>query len=159
MKKMTLVLMLAIGTLASKAQTTNKWIECPPDYLPVVILDLDQFNFHKPRTACTSGFGFCFRVGLTITCRKLEATGDKATLINGKAHVWGSIQNETITLHFPSSLQKASGFSPEDFKTFLFEEAVSLSYGKKTVAGLIPGEYRVVNTGTDLTVTIPVKAL
>lgn len=152
-------MMLIIGSFASKAQTTNKWIECPPDYLPIIILDLDQFNFHKPRTGCISGFGFCIKLGLTLTCRKIEATGDKATLINGKAHVWGSVQNESITLHFPSDLQKTRGFTADDFKSFLFEEAVTLSYGKKIVAGLIPGEYRVVNTGTDFTVTIPVKAL
>lgn len=104
--------------------------DCPVGTCPMATISIDVFNFHKPRTNCTSGFGFCLRLSCGITCVncyfKGSVAGDKVT-------AYAKMTSTVAELHVPVGLKTAKGFEKTDMSTFEVEDK-SLSF--KTSTGI-----------------------
>jgi len=81
--------------------TTTEYPDCPPGLCPVAYINLEIFNFHKPRTGCVSGFGLCIRLSAGVNCEycrwrsAIESNQVSSTVIfEGEKAIW----------HLPSSL-------------------------------------------------------
>src|ERR1051325_3964834 len=87
----------------------------------------DQFNFHKPRTGCTSGFGLCIKIHVEPICSSCPmgypTPGNMRTAVSGKSVTgWCVINGNKMELHLPSAIQQSDGYSRTDFSTFEVED-------------------------------------
>ncbi len=125
---------------------------CPSGTCPSAIITLESFNFHKPRTSCSSGFGLCIKMGFNFAC--LPCNG-KSFIKDGKVNGWAKINEKAAELHIPVSLKTEKGFEKTDMSTFELEDK-SISFKsdsgvEKTVRG---GIYPVTVSGDEYIVNI-----
>jgi hypothetical protein len=90
--------------------------DCPPGESPVYIYTLEQFNFHKPRTGCKSGFGVCISIGVQVDCRPSQVVYFDERTATGYGTV--SEDGRTSELHLPIGLYDALRSEGEDVSTF-----------------------------------------
>lgn len=111
MKKLLVIALMCYASTAS-AQKANKslpveGIVCPEGSYLGYTFQLDIFNFHKPRTNCTSGFGFCFRMMVGVKCIKFEP---KPLLSSGKVIGYARLSKSTAELHLPLEMKNDARF-------------------------------------------------
>ena len=103
---------------------------CPSGMCPAAIITMESFNFHKPRTNCSGGFGLCLKIGFNFAC--LTCNG-KSFIKDGKVNSWVKINQQTAELHVPTNIKYEKGFEKTDMSTFEIEDK-SLSF--KSDAGI-----------------------
>ncbi len=95
---------------------------CPCGY--ALTIEASKFNFHKPRTDCTSGFGLCVRIrGLKLECYPCyskntgfaEINGD---LVRGYVHFEGN-HSELV---LPASLLEDQAITYDENQIFSLED-------------------------------------
>jgi hypothetical protein len=122
--------------------STEFFPDCPAETCPAASLSIDEFSFHKPRTSCTSGFGLCLKVSLSITCLPCDL---KSTLIDGKVNALIKIKGNEVAMRIPVDISHERDFEKTDFSTFEVEEgsiAITSQDGKRMFVQ--PGIYPVV---------------
>lgn len=159
MKKLLLILLIccshavfAQNNKTSPDVTGGEIPTCPVGTCPMATINIDVFNFHKPRTNCTSGFGVCLRFSWGISCvscyYKGSVAGDKLT-------AYAKLSNAVAELHVPVGLKDAKGFEKTDMSTFEVEDK-SLSF--KTSTGVEKfvrgGIYPVVVSGDEYVIKL-----
>jgi len=127
----------------------------------------DQFNFHKPRTDCKSGFGLCIRghweytCGYPPNCLGGVNTGyNKATKIeNGKALCWFNIVDGKLQLHLPLELETVETYQDVDFSLFNIDEEMIFIKNDQgiVIAKAKRGEYPVTKTEKDFVIIIDLE--
>jgi hypothetical protein len=136
-----------------KTGTIGSIGDCPIGMCPTVYFEIEIFNFHKPRTNCTSGFGLCVRFNAGVECSPCFG---KSSLTGTKVKVWAKLSNHSATLHIPKSLQTQKGFETVKFSQFeLEDQALSFSFpngAKRSVRG---GTYSVTAVGDEWVIQIP----
>jgi hypothetical protein len=159
MKKIIGFFLLLISVQFVNAQSEfERAKECPPGYIPVLNFNIEQFNFHKPRTNCTSGFGLCIKIKVESGCQAIGNFFLKTQLAGNTVTAWGSIQNGKLSLHIPAGLKKLKGYTEADFKTFTIDDPSILQVtNSKVPLYLTPGSYPVAIDKEDLVVTIPLQ--
>jgi hypothetical protein len=106
-------------TLSSEIGTAgNAPEDCPPGYCPTLHINLEIFNFHKPRTNCSSGFGLCCRLSSTVSCQPCF----QKSVFDGHFMSCAALVTErTLELRVPAEIREAEGFEHSDFSTFEIE--------------------------------------
>ena len=153
-------MILCVQNLNAQTQKTREGLDdnppyCPPGTCPTFYINLEVLNFHKPKTDCTTGFGFCVRIASGITCERCLG---KSTIENGIINVYGKLNEHNIELHIPQEIQNEKGFEDADFKTFDIEDnnfSLLQADGKPI---LVPGgSYPVTQIDNEFVVEIPIK--
>jgi len=161
MKKLLFFLMiLCVQNLNAQTQKNREGLDdgsenCPPGTCSAFYINIEIFNFHKRRTGCEEGFGFCGRISVGISC---EPCMGKSVVENGKIAVFGKLNNQTIELHFTQDIQHEKGFEKTDFADFEIEDNMLslMSAEGKTIA--VPGgNYPVKKIDNEYVVEIPIK--
>ncbi len=131
MKKLLFILLLfSSGIVTAQNSKTSPYgggtenPKCPPGMCPTVNIFLEMFNFHKPRTNCSNGFGLCIKFSTSVTC---EYCFGKSNILGDKISVYTTLDDNYATLHFPMSLKYEKEFEGADFNTFEIEDQ-SLSF-------------------------------
>ena len=93
--------------------------DCPPETCPGIVINVETFNFHKPRTSCASGFGFCFKIKVYVDCISCFR---KSMIENGKATIYATIDHDNAILKIPATLKEENGFENERFDSFEVED-------------------------------------
>lgn len=125
MKKLLLIVMLCWGSqlMAQSGRTAPEADDengsCPPGFCPSLVYTLETFNFHKPRTNCTSGFGLCIRIGIRTRCSMCDA---KATLRDNMVSAVFLQKGTKVEVRLPLALRSAKGFEKTDMSVFELEE-------------------------------------
>ena len=153
-------MILCVQNLNAQTQKTREDLDdnppyCPPGTCPTFYINLEVFNFHKPKTNCTSGFGLCIRFASGVICERCLG---KSTIENGKINVYGKLNEQNIELYFPQEIQHEKGFENADFNNFEIEDNMLslMSAEGKTI--LIPGgNYPVKQIENEFVVEIPIK--
>ena len=126
--------------------------DCPIGMCPSLNIYLDVFNFHKPRTGCGTGFGFCIKLDIGFTCNECK---QKTGFDGKKVMVWFKKLSDKIELHIPKAIAEAPEFSKTDMNYFEIEEnsiIVRDIQGKSmSIKG---GKYPVFMEGEDLVVQL-----
>lgn len=159
MMKKIFLLAICIWQQTTQAQMNTKIMgeegNCPEGYCAGFFVEIENFNFHKPRTECKSGFGICLRIsaGATcIPCLNKITSNDKSSVITGY------LSKEMATLHLPKSLQKEQIEKESDFRFFEIEEkTIEITYPDGSVMYLKGGSYPVTEENNELLVRIPVE--
>ena len=121
---------------------TEFFPDCPAETCPAASLSIDEFSFHKPRTSCTSGFGLCLKVSLSITCLPCDL---KSTLTDGKVSALFKVKGDEVTMKIPVEISHEKDFEKTDFSTFEVEEgSISITMPTGKTAYVQPGIYPVV---------------
>ena len=158
MKKAALVLSVFI-CLAGKAQYSKP--QCPPGYDHVGGgWQIDKFNFHKPRTECTSQFGVCLKTTKIIVCQSATTTISLPYLRGQTAHCFVTIREGMATLYLPLSLKEDPEYSEGDLSRFYVEERM-VSFKNEDDSWIVylkEGEYEVEETDKALVIKIPVES-
>ena len=131
---------------------------CPPGYCAVgVTVFIDQFNFHKPRTGCQSGFGFCIKLHLEADCAPCWQTGE-AKYKNGEVTGWFKIFNNKLELHLPLALGQSKEFINEDMSVFQVDDntITIVNADGSTRCKIKGGEYAVTVSGNDYVILIDI---
>lgn len=114
-----LLMFLMKGSFAQIAQN----FYCPCGYQLSFLFN--KLNFHKPRTDCLSGFGFCARLGeINVKCVPCNgSSGLDAPRMSGD-DVEGYFKYDCgqMTLHLPKALAEDELFKGEDVSFFEVEE-------------------------------------
>ncbi len=110
---------------------------CPLGLCPSVSIILDMFNFHKPRTGCSSGFGLCIKLDVSVTCHPCSP---KTAIADGKVRAWLRVDGSVAELHLPKAIMEFSEFKPDDFTHFVAEDRSIVLYG-------LDGEVRFLREG------------
>jgi hypothetical protein len=163
MKKLLLLLMIIashsvfsqnIKSDASLLDAGPSFPGCPSGYCPVGNISLDVLNFHKPRTSCTSGFGFCIKLSIMISC---EPCGFKTYVKDNKVFAYAKIANNVAEIHIPTSLKYQKGFENADMATFEIEDkTISLKTASGIVKWLKSGIYPVVVLQDEYILSVPI---
>lgn len=119
--------LMAQVTKAIPADTDGGGLGCPVGTCSVSNIYLETFNFHKPRTDCTSGFGLCIRFGVSFSCMPCYA---KASVKGDMVSSWVKLSDKTAEWHLPAGLKESKGFQKTDMSTFEIEEK-TLSFRSK----------------------------
>jgi hypothetical protein len=136
-----------------KSGTLGSIGDCPTGSCPSLYFELEMFNFHKPRTNCTSGFGLCVRFNTGVECRPCFG---KSSLTGTKVRVWAKLSNQSVTLHLPKSIQTQKGFQSVNFSQFeLEDQALSFSFPNGTKRAVRGGSYPVSAVGDEWVIQIP----
>lgn len=105
----------------------NKSQPCPYGTHIVFNYDFGTFNFHRPKTDCTTGFFVCIKGGeWTTECvqdtylRETAENLSQVDTLNTVTTVSGTVdfQNRTVDLYFPIELSNVGGNSLSDFSVF-----------------------------------------
>ncbi len=131
---------------------------CPPGFCATgVSFVIDQFNFHKPRTGCQSGFGICLKGHLEASCTPCWANG-KTDYQNGKVTGWFKISKNKLELHLPLALGQSKEFIKEDMSVFCVDDdtITILNTDGSTNCKLKGGEYTVTISGSDYLILIDI---
>jgi hypothetical protein len=131
---------------------------CPPGYGVKASYIIDRLNFHKPRTSCNSGFGFCVNGHWEVTCIAgvpiYTPTGITPT---GEVKIWLTIVNGRIELHMPTALSQTPEFTNVDMTTFEIENnSISIGKGGSSLGYVKGGVYNVQVIGSDYVVLMDV---
>ena len=148
---------ICIWQLTGNAQVSEKTLseegKCPEGYCAGFFIEIENFNFHKPRTECKSGFGFCLRISAGATCvpciSKLSSN-EKSSVIAGY------LSREILTLHLPKDLREKE--NETDFTSFEIEDKFfEIKYPDGNIVYLKGGTYRVAEENDELLIRIPVE--
>jgi hypothetical protein len=116
----------------------------------VAYVNLEIFNFHKPRTGCKSGFGLCIRFTTGITC---EYCRWRTSLQNGQVESVVVFEGKKAIWHLPASLLQS--LNEAEAATFELEEGMlSFTNDKGAVFKVKGGNYPVVKNEEDLTIEL-----
>ena len=130
---------------------TEFFPDCPDETCPAASVSIDQFNFHKPRTSCSTGFGLCVKVSLSVGCIPCIR---RTMVSDGKVNAFFRWSEKALSLHLPLDIHAKEEFAKEDMSSFEVEEgaiSVSLPTGENYMvkAGVYPvavsGDEYVVN--------------
>jgi hypothetical protein len=162
MKKIMLFFVITLISLSGIAQTPSYPIDqtCPPGYCAHITWEIETLNFHKPRTGCKTGFGFCLKVGHgTVECLPCNVyKAATAPISNNKVTIFGKVVNNKLELHIPLALGNDSGFSTQDLSTFSIESGEQNIYkGSVFVGKMKGGEYPVKKTDLEYIVLIDIE--
>lgn len=102
-------------------------VNCPAGTCPTITISLDIFNFHKPRTACTTGFGLCVKLSTAFSCNPCFG---KTSISTDKVSSWIKLTATTAELHIPIALKDAKGFEKTDMTTFQIDDNTLSFIGK-----------------------------
>lgn len=157
MKKL-IVLILMISVKTSFAQPEQNFY-CPCGAM--LSFYFSKINFHKPKTDCNSGFGFCMRVEkMTVGCMPCSGSGVMVPRMEGDG-VNGYFLYDCgqMKLHLPRQLAEDEMFRNEKTDYFEIEDrAIRLSgdnAGKDVwVKG---GSYPVEIIGEELVIPVDVE--
>jgi hypothetical protein len=149
-KHFLLLLMLLIGFTFIHAQKS-----CPPGQIVVgVVYQIETLNFHKPRTDCKSGFGFCLRGDAHVHCTSINFP-HQTSLRDGKATIWYQIKDNQFELHLPIALKDEEDFINEDLNSFTIDSnSISIVADDGESMMLRAGDYKVERTETDFIILI-----
>lgn len=140
--------------ITSRSSSTSKMLPgCPEGTHAVLAYDFDEFRFHRPKYDCERGFWFCTvnGSGWYIDCVPNKPV---AYIRNGTAFVWvEELDNNQVEFHFPLDLKNDPNYSREDLATFNVDDEYILYEG----ITLIPGDYAVKETATELVVVVDYK--
>lgn len=158
MKKLSVILLLFL-VKSSFAQLGQNFY-CPCGYQLSFVFS--KVNFHKPRTDCMQGFGFCARLGeVNVRCVPCNgSTGLEAPRMSGD-EVEGYFKYDCgqMKLHLPRGLAEEEMFKGEE--TNLFEiEAHSVCLTGEAVERPVwvkGGVYPVETQGEELVVTVELE--
>jgi len=166
MKKIHISIIMIVMTLTSFSQTGKQIPEgpCPDGECSYgVSIVFDQFNFHKPRTSCTSGFGLCIKVHTEPICEPCPMgypTPDnmKTDISDGKVKAWWKLADNKIELHIPVDLQKVDGYGDVDFSLFeIDDESFIIDNQDKTIYATVKGgQYKVTKQENDFVVLLEI---
>lgn len=162
MKKLLFIAVLfSASTLLAQSKRTAVSDEaglgfpCLNNYLTTITFSLDKFNFHKPRTNCTSGFGLCIKFSLSITCTEIIP---KTTVSANTVNAWVNLTSTNAELHVPLEIRNYSDFQTEKLSSFEVENYtvsfVNSAGVQKWVKG---GIYPVVKTPVDYVINLPLQ--
>jgi len=153
-------MILCVQNLNAQTQKNKEGLDygtdnCPPGTCSAFYINVEIFNFHKRRTGCEEGFGFCGRISVGISC---EPCMGKSVIENGKISVFGKLKDQTVELHFTQDIQLEKGFEKTDFSDFGIEDNMLslMSSDGKTIS--VPGgNYPVKIIDNEYVVEIPIK--
>ena len=161
MKKLLFFLMiLCVQNLNAQTQKTREGLDdgpndCPPNTCSAFYINVEIFNFHKRRTGCEEGFGFCGRIHVGISCLQCMS---KSVIEHGNISVFGKLNNQTIELHFTDAIQHEKGFENTDFTDFEIEDNMLSLISPEGKTILVPGgNYPVKKIDNEFVVEIPIK--
>jgi hypothetical protein len=128
---------------------------CPNNYLTTIVFTLDKLNFHKPRTNCMSGFGFCLKFSFSLTCTEIVP---KTSVSSNAVNAWIKLTSTNAELHVPLAIRNYSDFQSEKLSSFEVESNtisfVNAAGVKKWVKG---GIYPVAKTSVDYVINLPLQ--
>jgi len=137
---------------------------CPPGECSYgVSIVFDQFNFHKPRTGCTSGFGLCIKVHVEPICKPCplgyptpDYNNMKTDISGEEVKAWWRIISGKLELHLPAALQNVDGYTQTDFSVFEIEDnSFIIDNPDKTIyASVKGGQYKVSRVDDDFVVLL-----
>ncbi len=149
MKKILMIVFVSIVYSAS-AQTE---VGCPPGTSPAISVSLDLFNFHKPRTSCSKGFGLCVKFSVRLIC---ESFSKNVYIKEGKVYTNVAFVNNLAVLHIPISIKNQTGFEKTDMSFFEVEDkAITLMLPNNVEKWVKGGTYPVNIVGDELIVSLP----
>jgi hypothetical protein len=127
---------------------------CPPGYGVKANYVIDRLNFHKPRTSCNSGFGFCVKGHWEFTCvAGVPIYTPTEITPAGEVKIWLTIVNGKIELHIPTALSQTPEFANIDMTTFEIEDSsISIGKGGSNLGYVKGGVYNVQVVGSDYVV-------
>ena len=100
-----------------------------------ITIPIDKLNFHKPRTDCTRGFGFCFKISkIILTCNPCnEIQSTLVPRMNGDI-VEGFFKYDCgqMKLHLPRELAEDEMYKGENTSEFEIEEKSICLSGEKS---------------------------
>lgn len=136
MKKILLIALVLYASLThaqtnpsgTSSLTDGGFIFCPPGTYPTATVTLNTFNFHKPRTNCTSGFGMCIKFSFSIYCASIMG---KSSIKSDKTIATAKVNSLSAELHLPVALKYEKGFEKTDFTKFEVEDR-TLSFKSST---------------------------
>ncbi len=105
----------SVNAQQARLAVPDNELTCPEGYIFGYTFQLDIFNFHKPRTGCTSGFGLCFRLAVGVKCIQFE---QKALLSSGKVSGYARLAKSTAELHLPLEMKNDTRFSSTNMTQF-----------------------------------------
>jgi hypothetical protein len=142
------------------APATDGPSPCPPGMCMHWEASIKVLNFHKPRTDCKFGFGFCLKfgggTGSCVPCGNFK-NSSICKIQNGEATCYVEIKNNKLELHLPAGIKDEASFTKEDMSTFTVEKGtftVSANGKEKTNK---EGSYPVVLSGTEYIVLIDIE--
>ena len=121
MKKL-FVFLLMISIQHSFAQLPQNFY-CPCGYQ--LSFMFNKLNFHKPRTDCLNGFGFCARLGeINVRCVPCGgSSGFEAPRMSGQdVEAYFKYDCGQMTLHLPKALTEDEDFKGEEMHSFEVDE-------------------------------------
>jgi len=160
MKHLIIILALLLSGYAKAQRTISSTFEtpgnnagCPSGYCPSLHINLEIFNFHKPRTSCLAGFGVCCRLSSSVTC---EPCFHKSEVSERYATCYAFVRDESVELHIPAAIREMEGFEKSDFKSFEVESGTwEISEDGKETKFIKGGEYEVNEKDDELIVVLP----
>ena len=153
-------MILCVQNLNAQTQKNREGLDdgtenCPPGTCSAFYINIEIFNFHKRRTGCEEGFGFCGRISVGISC---EACMGKSVIENGKISVFGKLKDQTVELHFTQDIQLEKGFEKTNFTDFEIEDnMLSLMSSEVKTISVPGGNYPVKIIDNEYVVEIPIK--
>lgn len=126
---------------------------CPAGYCPGISIIIEQFNFHKPRTNCSKGFGLCFKIHVGASCIPCL----KKPQINKKGiEVVGLLREKDMLLSIPKDIAEINGLSESDLNAFEIEnQMIEIELPEGYVRYLKGGVYPVMNDNDSYSIEIP----
>jgi hypothetical protein len=155
MKYILMALLLCSGNLMAQTEKlatdlTTDGPQCPPGLCPVVSFNLEVLNFHKPRTSCSKGFGFCIRFSTAVNC---EYCRWKSGIENGVVNSTISLSGQIAEWHLPLSLKNEKSFEDTDMSFFeIDDDSFSIDMGNGHRSFVKGGTYPVVTIDNEMVV-------
>jgi len=131
---------------------------CPTGYHKKIRFSFNDFNFHRPKFDCLRGFWACHIGGhWEVTCEPDNSVAPLSYTSGTTAYVWGKLDevNHTVALHFPLSLSNDPNYTQEDLANLNVDDAWEFAADGDDKYTFVIGEYPVIQTSVDLTVTVP----
>jgi hypothetical protein len=145
--------MHALYAQQPKLNTIGSNGDCPAGMCPSVYFELDIFNFHKPKTNCTNGFGLCIRINTGVECRSCFG---KSSMSGTKIKVWAKLNNQSVTLHIPRAIQIQKRFESVSFSQFEIEDqTLNFTFTNGSKRSARGGIYPVSIVGEEFVIQIP----
>jgi len=131
---------------------------CPFGQHEVLTFDIETINFHKPRTNCTSGFGFCVKGTWDIICVNDRQTYYSAITPDGIAHIWAQVlRGGLLEIHFPIELVNTPGYTIDDLSNFSVDEEWDINPEPNNPLIMEVGQYKTSFTEHEIIVIVPIK--
>lgn len=158
MKLVVTIILVVASCCVLNAQSPNK-PNCPEGYTHTGGgWQIDKFNFHKPRTECTSKLGVCIEVSTFITCT--SGVGTIRVFLDGnKVNNYISVLGDTAIFYLPLDIKNDPEWKGEDISEF---EILPANFRLQAddhswTAYLQGGVYKVEETSEYFMVRIPLE--